>query len=163
MESMNQHIYRRHFVCASGRVAQGGRAGNPLCVRGGGQHRRAVPRRAVLVCRAGREHLMHVSDGGAACRLGTPVLHDAKRPLFVPRYETRAAYRFRHAPGHGRNPFCRPARKQNGISWEAFLLPVRFHSGMICQKGRVPEGVYAQKSMYITEHPTHPSQRERRS
>ena len=23
MESMNQHIYRRHFVCASGRVAQG--------------------------------------------------------------------------------------------------------------------------------------------
>ena len=26
MESMNQHIYRRHFVCASGRVTQGGRA-----------------------------------------------------------------------------------------------------------------------------------------
>ena len=60
MESMNQHIYRRHFVCASGRVAQGGRAGNPLCVRGGRRHRRAVSRRAVLVCGAGGENVKSV-------------------------------------------------------------------------------------------------------
>ena len=74
MESMNQHIYRRHFVCASGRVTQGGRAGNPLCVRGGGQHRRAVPRRAVLVYRTGRERVESLTKSANRRVAGTMCL-----------------------------------------------------------------------------------------
>ena len=74
MESMNLHIYRRHFVCTSGRGAQGGRAGNPLCVRGGGQHRRAVPRRAVLVYRAGRERVESLTKSANRRVAGTMCL-----------------------------------------------------------------------------------------
>ena len=59
---------------ASGRVAQGGRTGNPLCVRGGGQHRRPVPRRAVLVYRAGRERVESLTKSANRRVAGTMCL-----------------------------------------------------------------------------------------
>ena len=50
------------------------RAGNPLCMRGGGQHRRPVPRRAVLVYRAGREHVESLTKSANRRVAGTMCL-----------------------------------------------------------------------------------------